>query len=95
MKELKSQSDITGQWTNITDEMIEKAENEIVSGEDESDIEKEISIGGPDSTPDKQKEAGNDNPLEGKENVVEFKQKPQEESWRERLLKTIEEKQSN
>lgn len=91
LKELKAQSEITGQWTNITDEMIEAAEGEGVTPEDQEDIGKEISAEGSDLTSGKQNEQSNNNHQEEQksDNVVQFQPK---ESWKERLSKAIEEK---
>ena len=71
-------------WASITDEMIESAEGEVLSGEDQDDLESEISLEGPGSIQEEQKEEGDINP-----------QNEQKETWRDRLLKAIEKKQKS
>ncbi|NCU28688.1 MAG: DUF1073 domain-containing protein [Candidatus Moranbacteria bacterium] len=92
LRELKSQADVTGQWSNITDEMIASAENEFMSGEEESDIEKEISLEGSESASDEPKIESNNTNQSNNNNVLEFKRKDENETWRDRLLKAMEEK---
>lgn len=95
LKELKQQSSVTGQWSNITDEEIDAAEQEDkmndISEEDQNEMSEELS------------EANNINPLKEQKSSPEVTPEPQKdiqdsgqpETWRERYMKTFEGKRLN
>lgn len=95
LKELKQQSSVTGQWSNITDEEIDAAEQEDkmndISEEDQNEMSKELS------------KANNINPLKEQKSSPEATSGPQKdiqdsdqpETWRERYMKTFEGKRLN
>lgn len=84
LKELKQQSEITGMWTNISDKDIEEADQEEdVSGEEMSSIEKEIAEG----MSKKENEEVNNNIPKQIESSPDDNPGPQEDSWRTKIAK--------
>ena len=71
--------------------VIQDAEGEMITPEEQDDIGNEISAGGSDLKSGERKENSNINPQEQKEtdNVVQFQPK---ETWKDRLSKVIEDK---
>lgn len=84
LKELKQQSEITGMWTNISTKDIESAdEEEDVSGEEMTTMEKEIAEG----MSKKEKEQPNGNIPKEKESPPNVMPEHQEDSWRDKIIK--------
>ena len=84
LKELKQQSEITGMWTNISTKDIESAdEEEDVSGEEMTTMEKEIAEG----MSKKEKEQPNGNIPNEKESPPNVMPEHQEDSWRDKIIK--------
>lgn len=86
LKELRSQSEITGMWTNITDEDIEKADDTI-QDPNEGMGDMDGLFGNAPSSPGNQGESGEDDkqdPLHGSDESAQLK-KPQNtmDSWEE------------
>ncbi len=83
LKELKQQSEITGMWTNISDNDIKEAEEEPdISGEDMGEMENEI------ANNMQEKENGEHNNIQaGRETSPEVKSEPQEDTWRNKIVK--------
>lgn len=92
LKELKQQTDKTGMWSNITDELITQAESEDdnsdISEEEQNNIYSEISPDDPDLSSKEQNDTSNINPQSQNENSPEDKLKPQTDNkygWRDRV----------
>lgn len=84
LKELKQQSEITGMWTNISDNDIKEAEEEPdISGEDMGDMENEIA----NNMQEKENRKLNSDIQAGGETSPEVKPEPQEDTWRDKIAK--------
>lgn len=94
LRELKQQSDKTGMWSNITDELIEKAEQEdddnLVTEEDQQNIISEMQSGSSDLTPDESNEQNNINNKEQHKDAIQANPEPQNDmkkyGWRDRIM---------